>query len=120
MFYFLISAFYHFYSLNYGTILQKFQNSGTVLVVGVIVNTDNYFLKFKLYLLTFSGNIPAVSTVSGHQGHNSRHGCRICLAESFVGSDVKGRYYKPINAQSLIKYITYDEFKYGNTEFNLN
>lgn len=60
---------------------------------GVRINCLGFETVFKVHLLLFSGDIPAVSAVSGHAGHMSGNGCRICLQASFVGDDVSGRYY---------------------------
>jgi hypothetical protein len=48
---------------------------------GLDIQCGNDRFNAKVYLLTFTGDIPAVADIANHSSYMSKYGCRICTIQ---------------------------------------
>jgi hypothetical protein len=53
---------------------------------GIEVKVGNEIIRAKIHLLTFAGDIPAITDLINHRGHTFRNGCRMCDIQGVSGS----------------------------------
>ncbi|SAM04433.1 hypothetical protein [Absidia glauca] len=89
-------------------LLDEFQ---TLATSGISVVCDNgNLVTVKAHMLTAIGDLPAVSTMAGHSGHNSYFGCHICPIRGQVGPTRHGMYFPPSNYDAALPWRSSDEF----------
>lgn len=66
----------------------------------------------KVHLLFATGDIPAVSDLIFHKGHNSVHGCRFCTVKG-VSKNGYGKYFQDVGESRSI-----DAFRFGDPVFS--
>lgn len=72
---------------------------------GIIVETRTSSIRIKAHLLNIIGDIPGLSELCLHAGHNSYHGCRICKIKGIYSKSKRTIVFPGTNeAQEPIEY----------------
>lgn len=71
---------------------------------GIQVTVGNEIISARIHLLTFTGDIPAVSDLVNHRGHTHHHGCRMCNVKGMNGlfGSSHGMYFPGATSASTI------------------
>ncbi|SAM02736.1 hypothetical protein [Absidia glauca] len=78
---------------------------------GISVECDNgQVIQSKAHMLMAIGDLPAVSSMAGHSGHNSYNGCHICPIRGQVGPSRHGMYFPPSNYDAALPWRSSAEF----------
>ncbi|SAL99654.1 hypothetical protein [Absidia glauca] len=92
-------------------LLDEFQTRTTA---GISVVCDNgNLVTVKAHMLMAIGDLPAVSTMAGHSGHDSYFGCHICPIRGQIGPTRHGMYFPPSNYDAALSWRS-------STDFNCN
>jgi hypothetical protein len=62
---------------------------------GITFNDGLTVKNAKVHLLTFVGDIPAISELINHSGHTSKNGCRMCSIKGETGAGTTGGVFFP-------------------------
>jgi hypothetical protein len=92
---------------------QLLDESQALATVGISVVCDNdNLVTVKAHMLTAIGDLPAVSTMTGHSGHNSYFGCHVCPIRGQVGPTRHGMYFPPSNYGAALPWRSSAEFNH--------